>query len=81
MSNVNLIIANDDSNSLQGTAGSDLIYGYDPNEAQKPSQRQLATGVAMGFTLPLFASAARKLVDDCPHSVRQIGDSRNRVWV
>ena len=31
---VNLIVGNDGSNSLQGTAGADLIYGYDPNGPQ-----------------------------------------------
>jgi hypothetical protein len=27
---VNLIVGNDGSNSLQGTAGADLLYGFDP---------------------------------------------------
>ena len=38
MPNVNLIVGNDGSNSLQGSAVTDLIYGYDPNGQQKRGQ-------------------------------------------
>ena len=30
----NLIVGNDGSNTLQGTTGTDVIYGYDPNGPQ-----------------------------------------------
>ena len=33
MPNVKLVVGNDGSNALQGTAGTDLIYGYDPKTA------------------------------------------------
>jgi RTX calcium-binding nonapeptide repeat (4 copies) len=57
MSNVNLIVGNDGSNTLQGTAGADLIYGYDPNGAQSQATAILANRVASGLTEPLFAGA------------------------
>ena len=31
---VNLIVGDDGSNTLQGTAGPDLIYGFNPNGPQ-----------------------------------------------
>ena len=34
MPGVNLIVGNDGSNNLAGTAGNDLIYGFDPNGPQ-----------------------------------------------
>jgi glucose/arabinose dehydrogenase len=57
MPNVTLVIGNDGSNSLQGTAGADLIYGYDPNGAQSQASAIIATRVATGFNQPLFAGA------------------------
>jgi glucose/arabinose dehydrogenase len=57
MPNVTLIVGNDGSNSLQGTAGQDLIYGYDPNGAQSQASAIIATRVATGFNQPLFAGA------------------------
>jgi glucose/arabinose dehydrogenase len=57
MPNVTLITGNDGSNSLQGTAGADLIYGYDPNGAQSQASAIIATRVATGFNQPLFAAA------------------------
>ena len=57
MSNVNLIVGNDGSNTLQGTAGADLIYGYDPNGAQSQATAILANRVASGLTESLFAGA------------------------
>jgi hypothetical protein len=57
MPNVTFITGNDGSNSLQGTAGADLIYGYDPNGAQSQASAIIATRVATGFNQPLFAAA------------------------
>src|SRR5215470_7248353 len=57
MANLNVIVGNDGSNTLQGTAGADLIYGYDPNGPQSQTSAILATRVATGLTEPLFAGA------------------------
>ena len=46
---------NDGSNSLQGTAGADIIYGYDPNGPQGQASAVLAIAVATGFDQPLYA--------------------------
>jgi Ca2+-binding RTX toxin-like protein/glucose/arabinose dehydrogenase len=54
---VNLIVGNDGMNSLQGTAGADLIYGYNPNGPQNQASSILATRVASGLSQPLFAAA------------------------
>jgi len=54
---VNLIVGNDGSDTLQGTAGADLIYGYDPNGAQSQATSITATRVATGLNQPLFAGA------------------------
>ena len=54
---VNLIVGNDGTNSLQGTAGADLIYGYDPNGPQSQATAIVATRVASGLSQPLFATA------------------------
>ena len=54
---VNLIVGNDGSNSLQGTAGADLIYGFDPNGPQSQATAIVATRVATGLSQPLFAAA------------------------
>src|SRR5262245_28726982 len=53
----NLIVGNDGANSLQGTAGIDVIYGYDPNGPQSQAGSILATRVASGLSQPLFATA------------------------
>jgi hypothetical protein len=55
--NVNLIRGDDGSNSLSGTAGADLIYGYDPNGPQSQASGILATRVATGLGQPVFAGA------------------------
>src|SRR5215470_11752515 len=57
MPNLNVIIGNDGGNVLQGTAGGDLIYGYDPNGPQSQATSILATRVATGLSQPLFATA------------------------
>jgi glucose/arabinose dehydrogenase len=54
---VSLIVGNDGSNTLQGTTGADLIYGYDPNGPQSQASSILATRVATGLSQPLFAGA------------------------
>ena len=54
----NLIVGNDGSNTLQGTAGTDVIYGYDPNGSQSDASSIAATRVASGLTQPVFAGAA-----------------------
>jgi glucose/arabinose dehydrogenase len=54
----NLIVGNDASNTLSGTAGADLIYGYDPNGPQSQASAIIANRVATGFTQPVFATAA-----------------------
>ena len=53
----NPIVGNDDSNTLQGTPGMDVIYGYDPNGPQSQVGSILATRVASGLNQPLFAAA------------------------
>src|SRR5262245_34445667 len=53
----NLIVGNDGSNTLQGTAGEDIIYGYDPNGPQSQASSIRATRVASGLNQPLFAAA------------------------
>jgi Ca2+-binding RTX toxin-like protein len=53
-----LIVGDDGSNTLPGTAGADLIYGYDPtNGPQNQASAITATRVATGLTLPTFAGA------------------------
>jgi len=54
----NLIVGNDGSNTLPGTTGTDVIYGYDPNGPQSQASSILATRVATGFGQPVFAGAA-----------------------
>ncbi len=57
MADVNLIVGNDGSNTLQGTADRDLIYGFDPNGAQGNVSAISATRVASGLTGALFVTA------------------------
>ena len=40
---VNLTVGNDASNSLQGTAGADVIYGYNPDGPQSDASTIAAT--------------------------------------
>ena len=53
----NLVAGNDGSNDLQGSAGSDLIYGFNPNGPQSNVSSIAATRVANGLTQPLFVGA------------------------
>ena len=54
---VNLIVGNDASNSLQGTAGADVIYGYNPDGSQSDASTITATRVASGLNEPVFTGA------------------------
>ena len=57
MPNVNLIVGDDTSNTLLGTDGPDLIYGFNPNGPQAEVSSIAATRVASGLSQPLFAGA------------------------
>src|SRR5215211_1593361 len=52
-----LIVGNDGANVLQGGAGAELIYGFDPNGAQATTNAIAATRVAAGLAEPVFATA------------------------
>src|SRR4051812_5810128 len=54
---MNIVSGNDASNALSGSAGDDLIYGFDPNAAYATANIA-ATRVAAGLTGALFATAA-----------------------
>jgi glucose/arabinose dehydrogenase len=55
--NVNLIVGDDTSNTLLGTDGPDLIYGFNPDGPQGNVSSIAATRVAAGLSQPLFATA------------------------
>ena len=58
MSNANLIKGDDASNTLLGTAGRDVIYGFDPDDAAHNQASSIAaTRVAFGLTQPVFVGA------------------------
>ena len=52
------IIGNDSANSLAGTAGADLIYGFDPGGPGRTVTEIDAVRVASGLGQPLFLTAA-----------------------
>jgi glucose/arabinose dehydrogenase len=52
-----LIVGNDGANVLQGGAGAELIYGFDPNGAQANTNAIAATRVAAGLAELVFATA------------------------
>src|SRR5262245_37631790 len=52
-----LIVGNDGANNITGTAGDDLIYGFDPNGPEGQVSSITATRVASGLDQPLFAVA------------------------
>jgi glucose/arabinose dehydrogenase len=58
MPDVNIVVGNDGSNDLQGGAGKDLIYGFDPNGPQGEVSSITATRVASGLNQALYAVAA-----------------------
>ena len=54
----NLIKGDDASNTLLGTAGRDVIYGFDPDDAAHNQASSIAaTRVASGLTQPVFVGA------------------------
>jgi glucose/arabinose dehydrogenase len=58
MANINQLIGDDGQNTLQGTSGPDLIYGFDPNGPEASVSTVGATRVATGLSQPVFATAA-----------------------
>jgi glucose/arabinose dehydrogenase len=54
----NLIVGSDGTNTLNGSAAGDLIYGFNPNGPQANVSSITATRVASGLSQPLFACAA-----------------------
>jgi glucose/arabinose dehydrogenase len=54
----NLIVGGDGGQTLSGTGGADLIYGFDPNGAAANPSGIAATRVASGLSQPLFVTAA-----------------------
>ena len=55
---VNRIVGDDGGNTLLGTAGQDLIYGFDPNGPQGNVTSIAATRVASGLSSALFVTSA-----------------------
>src|SRR3954452_22359696 len=55
MAGVNVLVGNDGSNDLQGGAGKDLIYGFDPNGPQGEAASITASRVASGLNHPVYA--------------------------
>ena len=49
-----LIVGNDGANLLQGGAGAELIYGFDPNGPQATTSAIAATRVAAGLAEPVL---------------------------
>jgi glucose/arabinose dehydrogenase len=58
MAGINQLIGDDGQNNLQGSAGPDLIYGFDPNGPEATVSTIAATRVATGLSQPVFATAA-----------------------
>ncbi len=56
---VNSIYGDDNSNTLYGSAGPDLIYGYDPNGPESNVTSINATRVATGLSSCIYATYAR----------------------
>jgi hypothetical protein len=57
VANVNLVVGDDRADTLVGGAGTDLIYGYDPNGPQGQVDTIAATRVATGLANPLYVTA------------------------
>ena len=53
----NLIVGNDGANTLPGTTGRDVIYGFNPEGPQGNVTSIAATRVASGLTQPLFVTS------------------------
>ena len=58
MTHVRLSTGDDAANVIRGTAGDDLIYGFDPQGAQAQVSSITATRIATGLDDPLFVTAA-----------------------
>jgi hypothetical protein len=54
----NVIVGNDGGNVLHGTAGADLIYGFNPDGPQGTVGSIAATRVASGLSAPLYVTSA-----------------------
>src|SRR3954471_23643396 len=54
---VTQIVGDDGANTLRGTAGAALIYGFDPNGSSPSRSSIAATRVAAGLSQPVFAVA------------------------
>ena len=64
---VNLIVGNDASNSLQGTAGADVIYGYNQDGPQ--SNASTTTGSShQGFAPRCTSSAVTPIAVPAPRA-------------
>ena len=55
---MNIVSGNDGANTLSGTGGDDLIYGYDPNAQPATAVIHRRTRVASGLSQPLYVTAA-----------------------
>ena len=55
----NLIVGNDNANTLNGTGGNDVIYGFNPQGPQSTAKTIHATQVATGLNQPIFAGAPK----------------------
>jgi len=55
----NLIVGNDSANTLNGTAGNDVIYGFNPQGPQSTATTIQATRVADGLNQPIYAGAPK----------------------
>src|SRR5262245_33331777 len=53
----NLIVGGDGGQSLAGSGGADLIYGFDPNGSQATTGTIGAVRVASGLDHPLYVTA------------------------
>ena len=71
----NLITGNDGSNTLQGTAEVDVIYGYNPDGPQSDASTIAATRVAA--TTPT-RSPATSTATACPTSCGKAATARPR---
>jgi hypothetical protein len=74
---MNVVTGNDAGNALSGTAGGDLIYGYDPNAADV-SATISTTRVATGLDQPLYVTAAPGGRERIPRHLRGREGGRHR---
>src|SRR3954469_10808553 len=58
MATTTTIVGGNTGDSLIGTAGDDLLYGFDPAGEQATTSVIAATRVAAGLASPLFAASA-----------------------